>query len=99
MRAGIGCQHREAWCHPAVCPCKPSAISHRAVQPSTARDISMLTGQSPPAESLTVMATWAVIFGWLSVRMFKWEYNNDAAAACGAVGTSRMGQEARTPTR
>ena len=37
-------------------------------------DMSMLTGQFPPAESLLVMAAWAVIFGWLSVRMFKWEY-------------------------
>jgi len=36
-------------------------------------DISMLTGQFPPAEPLLVMAVWAVIFGWLSVRMFKWE--------------------------
>jgi hypothetical protein len=44
-------------------------------------DISMLTGQFPPAESLVVMATWAVIFGWLSVRMFKWEYDSHAAAA------------------
>ena len=38
-----------------------------------AMDISMLTGQFPPAESLLVMAVWAVIFGWLSVRMFRWE--------------------------
>jgi hypothetical protein len=36
-------------------------------------DISMLKGQFPPAESLLVMAAWAVIFGWLSVRMFRWE--------------------------
>ena len=64
-----------------------------------ARDISMLTRQSPPAESLAVMATWAVIFGWLSVRMFKWEHNSHAAAACGAVRASRMGQEARNPDK
>lgn len=38
-----------------------------------AMDISMLKGQFPPAESLLVMAAWAVIFGWLSVRMFRWE--------------------------
>ena len=38
-----------------------------------AMDISMLTGQFPPVESLVVMAGWAVIFGWLSVRMFRWE--------------------------
>lgn len=38
-----------------------------------AMDTSMLTGQFPPAEALVVMAAWAVIFGWLSVRMFRWE--------------------------
>ena len=38
-------------------------------------DISKRTGQFPSAESLLVMAVWAVIFGWLSVRMFKWEYD------------------------
>jgi hypothetical protein len=38
-----------------------------------AMDISMLAGQFPPVESLLVMAAWAVTFGWLSVRMFKWE--------------------------
>ena len=38
-----------------------------------AMDTSMLKGQFPPAESLLVMAAWAVILGWLSVRMFRWE--------------------------
>ena len=29
--------------------------------------------QFPSVESLLVMAAWAVIFGWLSIRMFRWE--------------------------
>jgi hypothetical protein len=40
-----------------------------------AMDISMLAGQCPPAEPLLAMAVWAVTFGWLSVRMFKWEWD------------------------
>jgi ABC-2 type transport system permease protein len=34
---------------------------------------SSIQGRFPSAESLLVMAAWAVIFGWLSVRMFRWE--------------------------
>jgi ABC-2 type transport system permease protein len=34
---------------------------------------SSIQGQLPSVESLLVMAAWAVIFGWLSVRMFRWE--------------------------
>jgi ABC-2 type transport system permease protein len=34
---------------------------------------SSIQGQFPSVESLLVMAAWAVIFGWLSVRMFRWE--------------------------
>jgi ABC-2 type transport system ATP-binding protein len=38
-----------------------------------AMDTSMLAGQFPPAQSLLVLVAWAAIFGWLSVRMFRWE--------------------------
>jgi ABC-2 type transport system permease protein len=34
---------------------------------------SSIQGRFPFAESLLVMAAWAVIFGLLSVRMFRWE--------------------------
>jgi len=34
---------------------------------------SLLAGRFPPAEPLLVMVTWAAVFGWLSVRMFRWE--------------------------
>ena len=34
---------------------------------------SSIQGRFPSAESLLVMTAWAVIFGWLSVRMFRWE--------------------------
>ena len=34
---------------------------------------SSIQGQFPSAQSLLVMVAWAAIFGWLSVRMFRWE--------------------------
>ena len=46
-----------------------------------AMDISMLTGQFPPAETLLVMAALAVVLGWLAVRMFKWEWASSATLA------------------
>jgi hypothetical protein len=53
----------------------------------------MLTGPFPPAEPLLVMAAWAVIFGWLSVRMFKWQWDRHSAAAC--AGCPRFEKGAR----
>jgi ABC-2 type transport system ATP-binding protein len=61
--------------------------SPRELMPAALRSVSDLTalgaavqamqssihGQFPSAESLLVMAAWAVIFGWLSLRMFRWE--------------------------
>ena len=38
-----------------------------------ALDSSMLSGSFPPFQPLLVMAVWAAVFGWLSVRMFRWE--------------------------
>jgi ABC-2 type transport system permease protein len=38
-----------------------------------ALDTSMLSGRFPPAQPLAVMVVWAAVFGWLSVRMFRWE--------------------------
>jgi ABC-2 type transport system permease protein len=34
---------------------------------------SLLAGRFPSAEPLLGMVTWAAVFGWLSVRMFRWE--------------------------
>jgi ABC-2 type transport system ATP-binding protein len=36
-------------------------------------DASMLSGSFPPVQPLLVMAVWAAVFGWLAVRMFRWE--------------------------
>jgi ABC-2 type transport system permease protein len=38
-----------------------------------ALDTSMLSGRFPPVQPLVVMAVWAAVFCWLSVRMFRWE--------------------------
>lgn len=38
-----------------------------------ALDWSMLLGRFPTTQALATMVAWALLFGWLAVRMFRWE--------------------------
>jgi ABC-type multidrug transport system permease subunit len=34
---------------------------------------SMLSARFPPIQPLVVMVIWTVVFGWLAIRLFRWE--------------------------